>query len=50
MVKIDESGSDTYVHEMITTFFESEWKLHGQEASGRDFFYFFYFFLIDFLL
>ncbi|KAI8098056.1 uncharacterized protein B0P05DRAFT_576881 [Gilbertella persicaria] len=36
MVKVDEGGSDgkgDWVHEIITTFFESEWKLFGQEAS-----------------
>lgn len=36
MVKVDEGGTDgkgEWVHEMITTYFETEWKLHGQEAS-----------------
>ncbi|KAK4512170.1 uncharacterized protein ATC70_013413 [Mucor velutinosus] len=36
MVKVDEGGADgkgEWVHEMITTYFETEWKLHGQEVS-----------------
>ncbi|KAI7903975.1 uncharacterized protein BX663DRAFT_505957 [Cokeromyces recurvatus] len=36
MVKIDEGGADgrgEWIHEMITTFFETEWKLYGQESS-----------------
>ncbi|GAA5798484.1 hypothetical protein EDC94DRAFT_593667 [Helicostylum pulchrum] len=36
MVKVEEGGNDgkgEWVHEMITTFFETEWKLYGQEAS-----------------
>lgn len=38
MVKVEEGGSDAkgeWIHEMITTFFETEWKLHGQEASRK---------------
>jgi hypothetical protein len=39
MVKIEEGGADggkgEWIHEMITTFFETEWKLHGQEVSGK---------------
>lgn len=41
MVKVDEGGADgkgEWVHEMITTYFETEWKLHGQEIS-REFFF-----------
>lgn len=40
MVKVEEGGNDgkgEWVHEMITTFFETEWKLHGQEASRKFF-------------
>lgn len=40
-VKVEEGGNDgkgEWVHEMITTFFETEWKLHGQEASRKFFF------------
>jgi hypothetical protein len=38
MVRVDEGGTDgkgEWVHEMLTTFFETEWKLQGQEASCK---------------
>jgi hypothetical protein len=36
MVKVDDATSDGgWIHEMITTFFETEWKLHGQEESRK---------------
>jgi hypothetical protein len=38
MVKVDDATSDGgWIHEMITTFFETEWKLHGQEESRKMF-------------
>ncbi|KAI7876923.1 hypothetical protein K492DRAFT_134714 [Lichtheimia hyalospora FSU 10163] len=36
MVKVEEGGGDTrgeWIHQAITTFFESDWKLWGNEAS-----------------
>lgn len=38
MVKVDEGSGDgkgEWIHEMMTTFFETEWKLHGQEVSRK---------------
>ncbi|KAG0174892.1 hypothetical protein DFQ30_002158 [Apophysomyces sp. BC1015] len=37
MVKVEESGTDgrgDWIHEALTTFFETEWKLWGNEASA----------------
>lgn len=38
MVKVDEGSGDgkgEWIHEMLTAFFETEWKLHGQEVSRK---------------
>lgn len=38
MVKVEEGGGDTrgeWIHQAITTFFESDWKLWGNEASCK---------------
>lgn len=38
MVKVEEGGGDNrgkWVHQTITTFFDTDWKLWGSEVSGK---------------
>ncbi|KAF7724651.1 hypothetical protein EC973_000823 [Apophysomyces ossiformis] len=42
MVKVEEGSADgrgDWIHEALTTFFETEWKLWGNEASAKEWVY-----------
>ena len=38
MVKVEEGGGDSrgeWIHQAITTFFETDWKLWGNDTSSK---------------